>query len=67
MDRVRKQLGIEEIDASSLGEAVTVALLDTGIVSHPDFSDRIIGFKDFVHGHNVNYDDAGHGTHVEGR
>ncbi len=41
-------------------------MLDTGVSSHPDFDNRIIAFKDFVHGKKRLYDDSGHGTHVAG-
>ena len=33
---------------------------------HPDFSDRVIGFRDFVGKSRLPYDDCGHGTHVAG-
>ncbi|MCL2255003.1 MAG: S8 family peptidase, partial [Lachnospiraceae bacterium] len=67
MYRVRKQLGLTERLLSSLGNSgATVAVLDTGIGNHPDFDNRILAFRDFLHGHQTNYDDAGHGTHVAG-
>ena len=49
-----------------LGQGITVAVLDTGICAHPDFGNRIAGFRDFVHGKEDPYDDSGHGTHVAG-
>lgn len=48
------------------GSGVTVAILDTGIAMHPDFADRVIGFRDFVGTSRMPYDDCGHGTHVAG-
>ena len=48
------------------GTGIRVAILDTGIVRHPDFDQRILIFKDFVHGQKSIYDDNGHGTHVAG-
>ena len=33
---------------------------------HPDFDQRILIFKDFVHGQKSIYDDNGHGTHISG-
>jgi serine protease AprX len=51
------------------GKGVTVAVIDTGIYRHYDLiypTNRIIGFKDFVNGQTVPYDDNGHGTHVAG-
>ena len=49
-----------------LGQGVGVAVLDTGIILHPDFDRRIIGFSDFVNRRNAIYDESGHGTHVVG-
>ena len=48
------------------GSGVTAAILDTGIMNHPDFENRIVAFKDFVNNRKVMYDDNGHGTHVAG-
>ena len=48
------------------GKGVGVAILDTGIYPHVDFSGRITGFKDFVGKRRTPYDDNGHGTHVAG-
>ena len=67
MDRVKRQLGCsEELQYSVVTEEVCVAVLDTGIGSHPDFEDRVIAFRDFVNGRQGFYDDSGHGTHVAG-
>lgn len=70
MDRVRKQIGIPLAAGTNYykytGRGVTVAVLDTGVVEHPDLSGRIVGFKDFVDGKEYAYDDSGHGTHVCG-
>lgn len=49
-----------------LGQGITAAVLDTGIILHPDFDRRIVEFKDFVNYKNEIYDDSGHGTHVAG-
>lgn len=49
-----------------LGQGITAAVLDTGIMLHPDFDRRIVGFKDFVNERQEIYDDSGHGTHVAG-
>lgn len=52
-----------------LGQGIGIAVLDTGIVPHPDFvnnGNRIIAFQDFVNGNCKMYDDNGHGTHVSG-
>lgn len=48
------------------GQNVGVAILDSGIVMHPDFGRRITAFKDTVGGRQMIYDDNGHGTHVAG-
>ncbi|MFI3213518.1 MAG: S8 family peptidase [Eubacteriales bacterium] len=67
MYRVRQQLECTgELVNKYQGESVTVAILDSGIFPHPDFENRIIGFKDFVNHHSIMYDDSGHGTHIAG-
>lgn len=49
-----------------LGQSIGVAVLDTGIVLHPDFDKRVLAFQDCVNGRPMFYDDSGHGTHVCG-
>ncbi|MGC4020172.1 MAG: S8 family peptidase [Muricomes sp.] len=49
-----------------MGQGVCVAVLDTGIILHPDFDRRVIGFRDFVNYRQQIYDDGTHGTHVAG-
>lgn len=49
-----------------LGQGISVGILDTGITLHPDFDNRILGFRDFVGLRHSVYDDSGHGTHVAG-
>ena len=67
MNRVRKQVGCSDsIQEDILTDDVCVAILDTGIGSHPDFGDRIAAFAEFVDGRQGSYDDSGHGTHVAG-
>lgn len=67
MQRVRKQLGCsEQLQYEAGAEGVTVAVLDTGIGTHPDFGNRIVAFYDFVNNRQGVYDDSGHGTHVAG-
>ncbi len=57
MFRVRKQLGCTDQLVKACGkDGITVALLDTGIGKHPDFDSRILSFKDFVNGHDSQYD-----------
>lgn len=64
MFRVRKQIGCTVLEAGE--EKITVAVLDTGVVEHPDLKGRIIGFRDFIEKNRKIYDDSGHGTHVCG-
>lgn len=51
------------------GNRIGVAVVDTGIMAHTDFvtgGNRIVAFKDMIHGRIDMYDDNGHGTHVSG-
>lgn len=67
MNRVKKLIHTDYAYRSGLnGQNVTVAVMDTGVVKHPDFAERIIYFQDFCHGKTGLYDDNGHGTHVTG-
>lgn len=59
----------EQWEGGLMGEGVTVAVIDTGIHPHRDFTtpeNRIAGFRDFISGRADPYDDNGHGTHVAG-
>lgn len=56
-------------DEGFTGKGVTVAVVDTGVSTHPDLvkpTNRIIGFKDFINQKTSPYDDNGHGTHISG-
>lgn len=82
MDRVRLQLGADVAHAKGLyGNGIGVAVLDSGILPHPDFiekKNRITAFLDFTeetvcpicvqekHREVAFRDPAGHGTHVAG-
>lgn len=67
MNRISDMIGIPWAREHGLtGRGVTVGVLDTGAGKHPDFVDRIIGFKDFERGRYDIYDDNSHGTHVCG-
>lgn len=73
MQRVREQVEDLSGGQSDGGAGVTVALLDTGVASHPDLDGKILCFRDFVNQNNlsnlysgISYDDNGHGTHVAG-
>ena len=57
------------MEAQFDGKGVTVAVVDTGIFAHPDFTvpeNRIAAFVDLVNNRKDPYDDNGHGTHVAG-
>lgn len=67
MERVKKQIGYEEVLRQGLtGKGIGIGVLDSGVILHPDFEYRIRGFRDFVYGKDGPYDDLGHGTHVCG-
>lgn len=54
---------------SYTGKGVGIAVVDTGVYRHPDFTEpenRIVAFKDFVKNRSTAYDDNGHGTHCAG-
>lgn len=51
------------------GRGIGIAVMDTGIGSHPDLTEPggcLAGFFDTVNGHSSFYDDNGHGTHIAG-
>ncbi len=67
VNQVRNKLRAEYAHAKGItGRGITVAVMDTGIVMHPDFDSRILGFRDFTQGRTKIYDDNGHGCHVAG-
>ena len=68
MYRVRQQIGYDERFYSlDNPQALSVAVLDSGIAPHPDFGNRIVAFYDFNEARgNKPYDYMGHGTHVCG-
>ncbi len=48
-----------------LGEGIRIGVIDSGIVSHESFEDRIQAFRDFTAaGVSTPVDENGHGTHV---
>jgi serine protease AprX len=56
-------------DTGYTGKGIGIAILDTGIYPHQDFTrprNRIIAFKDFVNNRISPYDDNGHGTFCSG-
>lgn len=68
MDRVRKLIRCSAADRIGLtGNGIVAAVLDSGVMMHPDFQDRMILFQDFTKAGRINaYDDCGHGTHING-
>ncbi|MEG2987139.1 MAG: S8 family peptidase [Lachnospiraceae bacterium] len=56
----------DTVSQKHLGQGVGIAVLDTGIMLHPDFGNRISAFCDIVNEQRIIYDDNGHGTHVSG-
>ncbi len=70
MNIATKAVGADAMHASGIrGQGVGIAILDTGIYPHPDFTmpgNRIAAFVDIVNGRNAPYDDNGHGTFVAG-
>lgn len=65
MQRVRNMIGGNVSDGID-GSGVTIAVLDTGVGSHPDLKGSFLCFRDFVGRRAWIYDDNGHGTHVCG-
>ena len=67
MERVRRFIHCEIPMSEGLtGKRSTVVIFDTGLAMHPDFSGRVVSFRDFVHDQTAAYDDNGHGTHLAG-
>lgn len=62
-----KTLQVPEIWKESRGRAVKIAILDTGIIQHPDLKPNIKGGANFTTSNINDYTDRqGHGTHVAG-
>ncbi|MDX9754893.1 MAG: S8 family peptidase [bacterium] len=63
-----KALGAGDVHAQGIqGQAIKVAVLDTGIdYTHPDLAPIYAGGYDFVNEDSDPMDDHGHGTHVAG-
>jgi len=71
LDNASKQIGAVHVQnqLGLTGKGITIAVIDTGIHPHEDFtnpSNRIIDFQDFINGQESPYDDNGHGTHCAG-
>lgn len=50
--------------AGYTGSGIGIAIVDSGIYSHPDLASKVVYRQSFNGG--VNFDDYGHGTHVAG-
>lgn len=67
MYRVRQAVNCTAANKWNLtGKGIGVAVLDSGIVRHWDFDDRVYPMQDFVNRKRGWYDDHSHGTHVSG-
>nr|WP_307868743.1 type VII secretion-associated serine protease mycosin [Micromonospora sp. C95] len=72
--RVRKDqwhlpyLKIQEVHRISQGEGVTVAIVDTGVIPHPDLQRNLLPGTDLLTGDKTNghQDNSGHGTGMAG-
>ncbi len=60
-------LKAETVHATTKGSGVTVAVVDTGVMSsHSDLSNRVLSGVDYVAPGTSASDESGHGTHVAG-
>jgi serine protease AprX len=70
MDIASRVVKADEFHKAGItGNGIGIAILDTGIYPHPDFTmprRRIAAFLDIVNGRTMPYDDNGHGTFVSG-
>lgn len=66
MLRVRRQIGVPAVLEKNSGRPFSTAVLDSGVARHPDLTDKILCFRDYVHNQESSYDDNGHGTHICG-
>ena len=61
------KLGTDVAWEFSVGQAITVAVIDSGIdLDHPDLKNRIVPGYNFIDDNSDTTDQCGHGTHVAG-
>jgi len=61
----RAAIGLDDLPPHVVGEDVTVAVIDTGLVRHPDLGHRVTARVDVTPDAD-GYDGYGHGTHMTG-
>jgi len=69
MDVLSEMIGIDNITIGGKNDSFSIAVLDTGVYPHKDFTyhkNKVIAFVDLVNGIDSPYDDNGHGTAVTG-
>ena len=61
-------LGTSELhDLGLLGQGVRIGIIDTGLLDHKEFDNKVFAYKDFTESpSNSMRDDLGHGSHVAG-
>lgn len=67
LDVATNTLHLEPLWADGItGKGVGIAIIDSGVVAHPDLKGRLIAFKDVAGHRDKPHDEVGHGTHVAG-
>ena len=67
MNHVRKTVRADSAHRRGIfGKNIGIAIVDTGLSTHPDFCSRITGWYDAMYHKPLPYDDSGHGSHVAG-